>query len=76
MSKVRECVEWGFGKVTTIFAFLDFKKNQKVYLQPVGRMYVVAVLMTNVHSCYYGSQTSQFFNLDPPNASEYLAVHQ
>ena len=72
MSKVRECVEWGFGKVVGTFAFVDFKKNQKVYLQPIGRMYMVAVLMTNVHTCFYGSQTSQFFGIDPPDLHRYL----
>jgi hypothetical protein len=74
MSSVRECVEWGFGKVAVTFAFIDFKKNQKVYLQPVGRMYVVAVFMTNVHTCIYGSQTGQYFRLDPPNIREYLGI--
>ena len=27
MSKVRTCVEWGFGKICQNFAFLDFKKT-------------------------------------------------
>ncbi|KAM7291846.1 hypothetical protein ISCGN_028417 [Ixodes scapularis] len=38
MSTVRQAVEWGFGKIISEFAFLDFKKNQKLYLQDVGRM--------------------------------------
>ena len=29
LSSVRESVEWGFGKVITYFAWLDFAKNQK-----------------------------------------------
>ncbi|KAG0427280.1 hypothetical protein HPB47_025656 [Ixodes persulcatus] len=33
MSTVRQAVEWGFGKIVSEFAFLDFKKNQKLYLQ-------------------------------------------
>ena len=37
MSKVRISVEWGFGKISQLFAFLDFKKNMKVLLQPVGK---------------------------------------
>jgi hypothetical protein len=24
MSKVRECVEWGFGKIVNLWAYLDF----------------------------------------------------
>ena len=74
MSKVCECVEWGFGKVVAVFAFVDFKKNQKVYLQPVGHMYVTAVLLTNIHTCFYSSQTSQYFGLEPPNVHEYLGI--
>ena len=74
MSKVRECVEWGFGKVVAIFAFVDFKKNQKVFLQPVGCMYIIAVLLINIHTCFYSSQTSQYFNVDPPNVHEYLGI--
>jgi hypothetical protein len=76
MSKVRECVEWGFGKVVGTFAFVDFKKNMKLYLQPVGRVYMAAVLMTNIHSCLYGSLTSQFFELDPPDVRQYLGIDQ
>ena len=30
MRKVRVSVEWGFGKITQIFAFLGFKKNLKI----------------------------------------------
>ena len=29
MSKVRACVEWGFGKICLNFAHLDLKKNPK-----------------------------------------------
>ena len=35
MSKLRVSVEWGFGKICQNFAYLDFKKNLKVLLQPV-----------------------------------------
>ena len=34
-------VEWGFGRICQYFAFLDYKKNMKVLLQPVGKYYVV-----------------------------------
>ena len=37
MSAVRVSVEWTFGKIVQYFAYLDFKKNQKVLLQPVGK---------------------------------------
>lgn len=67
MSKVRTCVEWGFGKIGQNFAYLVFKKNLKVLLQPVGKYYLVASILINCHTCLYGSQTSTFFDLDPPS---------
>ena len=36
MSKVRSSVEWVFNDITSYFAFLDFKKNLKMGLSPVG----------------------------------------
>ena len=72
MSKVRCSVEWGFGKIIQNFTYLDFKKNLKVLLQPVAKYYVVGVLLTNCHTCLYGSPTSTFFNLDPPSLETYL----
>ncbi|KAG5874912.1 hypothetical protein JTB14_028482 [Gonioctena quinquepunctata] len=35
MSRVRPAVEWGFQKILTESAFLDFKKNQKLLLQDI-----------------------------------------
>ena len=60
MSAVRVSVEWTFGKVLQYFSFLDYKKNHKVLLQPTGKYYLVGALLTNCHTCLYGSQTSSF----------------
>lgn len=73
MSQARVSVEWGFGKVVGLFAFLDFAKNLKLHLQPVAMYYTVAVLLTNCHTCLYGSQTASFFNTTPPELQSYLA---
>lgn len=72
MSRVRQCVEWSFGKLVQQFAFLDFKKNQKLYLQPVGKYYIVATLLTNAHTCLYGCSTSTFFDVESPSLLEYF----
>lgn len=73
MSACRVSVEWGFGKITQYFAFLDFQKNLRILLQPVAKYYAVGALLANCHTCLYGSVTSSFFNLDPPTLEEYLA---
>ncbi|XP_075559263.1 uncharacterized protein LOC142590720 [Dermacentor variabilis] len=75
MSRVRQAVEWGFSKVATEFAFVDFHKNQKMSYQRVGRMYRVATFLANCHTCLYGSQVSDFFDVCPPSLDEYLVPH-
>ena len=72
MSAVRVSVEWTFGKVLQYFSFLDYKKNHKVLLQPTGKYYLVGALLTNCHTCLYGSQTTSFFNVQPPTLEAYL----
>ena len=75
MSKVRVSVEWGFGKIAQYFAFLDIKKNQKILLQPIAKYYLVGSLLTNCHTCLYGSQTSSYFDVQPPSLETYLSNH-
>lgn len=72
MSSVRQCVEWGFEKVVNNFAFVDFRKNLKLFQQPIGKYYILAHLFANFHTCLYGSQTTTYFNLEPPSLEEYL----
>lgn len=72
MSSVRVAVEWPFGEIATYFAFNDFKKNLKVGLQSVAKIYAVSCLIFNAKTCLHGSQTSQFFQLEPPSLHEYF----
>lgn len=72
MSKFRESVEWSFGKATQLWSFLDYKLNQRLYFSPVGTYYIVAVILTNAHTCLYGSQTSLYFNTPPPSLYKYF----
>lgn len=72
MSLSRITVEWAFGKVISLFAFGDFKKNQKLFLQPVAKQYLVSVLLTNIHTCIYGSVVSNYFGIEPPSLETYL----
>lgn len=67
MSSVRVSVEWIFGDIANYFKFLDFKKNLKIALSQVGKIYIVCALLQNALTCMYGNTTSQFFNLDPPD---------
>lgn len=74
MSKVRQSVEYGFGKVETYWAFCDFNKNLKLYLQPVGKLYIVATFLTNCHTCLYGCNVNSLFESHPPSLEDYVTV--
>lgn len=73
MSSVRISVEWAFGDITRTFAFTDFKKNLKLFLQPIDAIYKAAVIFVNCRACLYGNQTSEYFQMEPPSIQEYLA---
>lgn len=72
MSKVRESVEYGFGKIQTYFAFVDFKKNLKLHLMPIGKIYLVATLLTNCHTCLYNSPMNSLLGTNSPSLEEYF----
>lgn len=72
MSGVRISVEWIFKDIINYFKFLDFKKNLKVQLSAVGKMYIVCTLLHNARCCLYGSETSKCFEFQPPTLQEYF----
>ena len=73
MSAVRVSVEWIFGDVINYFKFMDFKKNLKIGLSQVGKMYIVSAILRNGLTCLYGNTTSKFFELEPPTLQEYFS---
>ena len=73
MSSVRTSVEWLFGDIINYFKFLDFKKNLKLGLSSVGKMFIVSAILRNGPTCLYGNTTSDFFQCNPPNLETYFA---
>ena len=72
MSACRISVEWLFGDVIDYFKFLDYKKNFKIGMSSVGKIYVVCAILRNALTCLYGNQTSEHFQLEPPTLEEYF----
>ena len=72
MSKVRVSVEWLFGDIANWFAFIDFKKNLKIGLSCVGKMYLICALLKNAKTCLYGCMTSDYFDCEPPELEDYF----
>ena len=73
MSAVRMSVEWLFGDIVNYFKFLDFKKNLKLSLSAIGKMYVVCAILRNALTCMYTNSTSEYFALDPPTIEDYFS---
>ena len=71
MSGVRVSVQWVFADINC-FKFLDFKKNLKIQLGAMAKMYIVCTLLHNARCCLYGSTTSQYFEIEPPSLTEYF----
>ena len=63
MSQVRVSVEWLFGDIMNYFKFLDFKKNLKIGMSSIGKLYLVSALLQNAITCLYGNNISEFFDL-------------
>lgn len=76
MSATRIAVEWLFGDVIDYFKFLDFKKNLKIGMSSIGKIYVVCALLRNGLTCLYKNQTSDYFELEPPTLQEYFTLVQ
>lgn len=72
MSKIRQCVEWSFGKLFNNWKYLKDSDNLKLQVSPISKYFLIAVLLTNAHTSIYGSQTSSYFQLPPPSLSEYF----
>lgn len=72
MSSLRISVEHGFGKVLSNFAFNAYSENLKLGLQPIGKYFLVSAFLANCHTCLNGSQTSDYFLVQPPHLTEYI----
>lgn len=73
MAPLRIAVEWGFGKIVSLWPFLDYRKKHQVLLSPIGLYFGVGNVLTNMHTCLYGSIISNAFDMEPPPLESYIA---
>jgi len=69
MSRLRIVAEWAFKEMVNTFGFLDYMKNQKLLLQPLGIQFRVAALLHNAHVCLHKPQVTQYFEIIDVNAA-------
>ena len=69
MAKHRVTVEWGYRDIIEQFKFVDYEKNQKLFLQPVACYFKVAALLLNCQTCMVEtnstSRTAAHFDCAP-----------
>ena len=74
MSKVHEVVKWGFANILAQWSFLDFRVAMKIFQSPDAKYYIIATLLVNIHTCFYGNQTMEYFNCVAMSLDEYLSL--
>ena len=72
MSQVRVSAGWVFKEIVTYFKCIDCKKDLKIGLSPVGKTYAVCALLQNALTCLYGSNTAEYFGINPPTLEFYF----
>lgn len=72
MSRLKVSVEWGFANILQLFPLVYFKKNLKIRKQKVPQFYKVATILTNCHTCLYGSQVCYYLEVGPPTLDDCL----
>jgi hypothetical protein len=73
MNAARVSIEHVFGRVVSLWAFVDFAKQMKLR---ATRSHLVSqgTVMTNCHACMYGNKVSKYFDVEPPDIYEYIAM--
>ena len=74
MSSVRETDKCGFKDLIQQFSFLDFKCTQKIFKMPLAQYYMVGSFFQNIRVCFYGSETSTYFDSIPMSFNDYLSL--
>ena len=69
MKRLRISIEWNYGHQASLFKYLISSGKLKLLgSENVSRVFIVTALLRNLHTGFYGSQSSQYFNLPiPPN---------
>lgn len=74
MAMVRISVEWAFKDVKKYFTHVDFSRKNVLGKVPVAKWFIVSAILWNFRACFYGAQTSRYFDCAPPAFEEYVAL--
>lgn len=69
-------IEHIFGRLTSLWAFLDFKRTHKLHGTAPALAYLNGQILTNCHNRIYPNQPPQQFGVEPPTLREDLALEE
>lgn len=72
MSSMRVSVEWMVAKIYKVCALLRDETKQRLRESDLKTRFFVGALLTNCHTCLYGSQASMYFRCESPILEDYL----
>jgi len=73
MSRIRVAIEWTFGIIIMLYKFVDFSKGQKIMNIPLEKYYIIVCPWSNCHTCNYGDQHTEYFDVYAPSLDDYLS---
>lgn len=78
VKRLRISIEWNYGHQASLFKILCMHYKLKVLASGnlTTKVFVVTTILRNLHTGYYGSQTSRYFNLDIADDFNYYYVKQ
>ena len=65
-------IEMPFCKILQNSKIVGWWRGRKIQLSSVSKVFYLAVILCNVHTCAYGSEVSEYFDCPPPTVSSYM----
>ncbi|KAI3650510.1 hypothetical protein MP228_003991 [Amoeboaphelidium protococcarum] len=72
MSELRVSVENCIGKCNNLWKQMTFEQKNQIQKRKVAQYMLVAMFLTNCHSCFYSNSVADRFNCFPPSIEEYM----
>jgi hypothetical protein len=77
MKRLRISIEWNYGHQGSMFKYLNTQFKMKILgAQTTSQVFIATTILRNLHTGFYGSQSSRYFNLDIPENFNYYYVNQ
>lgn len=74
--KLRISIEWNYHEVKDYYQMVNYKRFFKVKASNIADMFLVALLLHNVHVSMNGSESSVYYQVDPPTFEDWIGADE